>query len=127
MPLFLQDDFGISLGVFGRFDFGNGKSGLCEIDTGKQGITIDKHLAPSLGVNLDDPSLKRVQTPTGSSITATIPSLTLIGATDSGMKRPTVQFADLVYDCDIGNAYWADRWFTLDIPERLIYVQVAPE
>ena len=50
VPLVLQDDLGISLGLFARFDFGNGKTGLCEIDTGSPGITIDKSLAASLGV-----------------------------------------------------------------------------
>ncbi|HXO17160.1 MAG TPA: hypothetical protein VN909_03240, partial [Candidatus Dormibacteraeota bacterium] len=45
VPLILQDDLGIALGLFARFDFGGGKIGLCEIDTGSPGITIDKTFA----------------------------------------------------------------------------------
>jgi hypothetical protein len=51
VPIVLQDDLGISLGLFARFDFGGGKVGLCEIDTGSPGITIDRGLAASLGMN----------------------------------------------------------------------------
>ena len=36
VPLALQDDRGISLGLFAPFEFGNGASGLCEIDAGSQ-------------------------------------------------------------------------------------------
>ena len=51
IPLILQDDLGIALGVFARFDFGGGKIGLCEIDTGSPGITIDKTFAAANGLD----------------------------------------------------------------------------
>ncbi|MEO6835374.1 MAG: aspartyl protease family protein [Candidatus Tumulicola sp.] len=122
VPLFLQDELGIALGLFARFDFGNGQSGLCVIDTGTRGIMLDKHFAAKLGVNLADAGLKRARTPLGEGVAATIPSLALVGAPDSGLQRPNVVFEDLVYDCNVGNEYWAGKVFTLDIPQRVMYV-----
>ena len=48
LPLPLQDDRGISLGLFARFDFGHGQSGLCEIDTGSQGFFLDQRFEHDL-------------------------------------------------------------------------------
>lgn len=122
IPLFLQDELGISVGVFARFNFGNGQTGLCAITTGTPDIMIDRRFAAKLGVNLADPSLKHVRTPLGEGIGATIGSLTLDGAPDSMMKQPPVVFEDLVYDCNVGNAFWADKLFTLEIPQRVMWI-----
>lgn len=122
VPLFLQDELGIALGVFARFNFGNGQSGLCVIDTGLQGVAIDKRFAAKLGVNLADPSLKRARTTLGDGIAAVIPELTLADATEATLARPNVVFSDLVYDCNVGNQFWAGKIFTLDIPHRVMYV-----
>lgn len=122
IPLFLQDELGISLSAFARFDFGHGQTGLCVVDTGTQDIMIDRRFAAKLGVNLADPGLKRVKTPLGNGLETTIGSLTLDGADDSVVKQPRVVFEDLVYDCNVGNAYWADKVITLDIPHRVMYV-----
>jgi hypothetical protein len=122
VPLFLQDELGISLGVFARFDFGRGQSGLCVVDTGSPDIMIDRRFAAKLGVNLNDPSFKRVRTRLGEGVAATIPSLTLIGAADATLPNPSVVFEDLVYDCNVGNLFWANKVFTLDIPQRVMYV-----
>lgn len=122
VPLFLQDELGISLIPFARFDFGNGQSGMCVIDTGTPGIMIDRRFAAKLGVNLSDPSLKRVHTPLGEGVGATIGSLALADAPDSVLRRPNVVFEDLVYDCNVGNDFWANKIFTLDIPHRVMYV-----
>jgi hypothetical protein len=110
VPVVLQDDLGIALGLFARFDFGGGKTGLCEIDTGAQGITVDKTFAASIGLN-----------PTGAA-RARIPSLTLVGAPQTTIDGPAVNFADLIYDCDVGNSFWAGRVFTLDLPNHFMYV-----
>ncbi|MGA8534856.1 MAG: hypothetical protein WB615_12180 [Candidatus Tumulicola sp.] len=122
VPLFLQDELDISLGVFARFDFGNGQTGLCVIDTGTPDIMIDRRFAAKLGVNLADPSLKRVKTPLGQGVAASIPSLGIVGASDSVVQRPSVVFEDLVYDCNVGNEFWQNKVFTLDIPQRVMYV-----
>jgi hypothetical protein len=113
IPLILQDDLGIALGVFARFDFGGGKTGLCEIDTGSQGITIDRTFAASLGL----PS-------SGSSVN--IAAIALDGARETSLDRPAVSLGNLIYDCDVGNSFWAGRAFTLDLPDRRIYVTTSP-
>jgi hypothetical protein len=125
VPLFLQDDLGISLALFARFDFGNGKTGLCEIDTGSQGITIDENLAPELGINLNDSRYKHERTPTGDQVKARISAIALDGDQDTLINQPTVTFANLIYDCNVGNSFWAGKSFTLDLPNRVFYVNTA--
>jgi hypothetical protein len=112
VPLILQDDLGIALAVFARIDFGGGKTGLCEIDTGAQGITLDRTFAASLGLNT-------------STAQARIASIGLLGAPETTIAGPTVKFSDLIYDCDIGNSFWAGRTFTLDLPNRYMYVSTS--
>jgi hypothetical protein len=109
VPLIMQDDLGIALGLFARFDFGDGKIGLCEINTGSAGITLDKTFAASIGLNQNGAS-------------GSVPSVTLVGAPQTRIVQPPVAFSDLIYDCDVGNSFWARRSFTLDLPNRWIYV-----
>ncbi len=122
VPLTLQDELNTSIGIFAYFDFGNGQTGLCAIDTGTRDIMIDRRFAAKLGVNLADPGLKRVRTPLGDGIGATIGSLSLVDDHRSAIQRPTVVFENLVYDCNVGNDFWANQIFTLDIPQRMMYV-----
>lgn len=98
VPIVLVDDRSIGLAIFAQFDFGNGKSGICQIDTGSPGITLDEHYGTS------------------------IPSIALTAASPTKIVNPAVQFADLIYDCNIGNSFWKNRVFTLDIPNRVLYV-----
>lgn len=111
VPAVLQDDLGIALGVFARFDFGGGKTGLCEIDTGAPGITLDKTFADSIGVTPDAGG------------TARLNSIALAGQPRTAIAQPAVKVGDLIYDCDVGNAFWAGRSFTLDLPNHWIYVE----
>ena len=122
VPLLLQDELGIALGVFARFDFGHGQTGLCAIDTGLPGIAIDRRFAAKMGINLSDSSHRPAHTSLGDGVTATIPSLALVGASDTTMADPQVVFQDLVYDCNVGNAFWNGKVFTLDIPHHVMYV-----
>lgn len=122
VPLIVQDDLGVSLGLFARFDFGAGVTGLCEIDTGSQGIMLDRTFASRLGINLADPRYKRVPMAAGGGVVASAPSITLIGAPDTKIASPAVTYANLIYDCNVGNQFWAGRAFTLDLPNRLLYV-----
>jgi len=98
VPIVLVDDRGIGLAIFAKFDFGNGRGGLCQIDTGSPGITLDAHYGTSISTIAlaDQPSVK--------------------------VDNPSVSFGDLIYDCNVGNSFWKNRVFTLDIPERAIYV-----
>ncbi len=122
IPLILQDDLGIALGLFARFDFGGGKSGLCEIDTATSGITIDDALAPSLGVDVRDPRLSRTPSPSGDRVRAQIASISLEGDSQAALAHPTVTFGNLIYDCNVGTDFWAGRTFTLDLPDRALYL-----
>jgi len=103
VPLVLQDDLNTALALFARFDFGNLRSGLCEIDTGAKGIVLDD-VFKSGGV----------------------PSLTLIGAPQTKIAGPNVTYANLIYDCIVGNDFWGGRTFTLDISNRALYVAQQP-
>jgi len=114
LPVILQDDLGIALGIFARFDFGGGRTGLCEIDTGSQGITIDRTFAASLGLN-----------PSGGS-SVRIASISLAGARETALDQPEVSVGNLIYDCDVGNSFWEGRTFTLDLPNLRIYVTTPP-
>lgn len=121
VPLMLQDELGIALTPFAKFDFGNGQSGMCVIDTGLAGIAIDRRFAAKLGVSLNRPG-KQVTTKLGTGVVATIPRLSLVDAPDSAIANPQVTFTDLVYDCNVGNAFWEGKVFTLDLPHRVMYV-----
>jgi hypothetical protein len=122
VPLVLQDELGIALGVFAQFDLGNGQTGTCVVNTGFPQILLDRRFAAKLGVNLNAPGLRHVKTPMGDGIAAKIPSLALSAAPRAALNDPTVIFEDLVYDCNVGNDYWGDKVFTLDIPERAMYL-----
>ncbi len=113
IPLVLQDDLGIGLGVFARFDFGAGKTGLCEIDTGSQGITLDRTFAAAIGLS------------PGAASQGRIASIGFAGAPATAVAGPAVRFADLIYDCDVGNSFWTGRAFTLDLPNRFLYVSTS--
>lgn len=110
VPVVLQDDLGIALGIFARFNFGGGKTGLCEIDTGSQGITLDRTFAHSIGLD------------SGGATGPHIASIALDGAPDTAIAQPAVSLGNLIFDCDVGNSFWTGRSFTLDLPNRFIYV-----
>jgi hypothetical protein len=109
----LQDDLGIALAVFARFDFGGGKTGLCEIDTGAPGITLDKTFAESMGLY------------SGGAASGTISAIGLLGVPKTAISAPSVRYGDLIYDCDVGNSFWSGRTFTLDLLNHYMYVSTA--
>ncbi|MBV8345539.1 MAG: aspartyl protease family protein [Candidatus Eremiobacteraeota bacterium] len=109
VPVVLQDDLGIALGIFARFDFGGGKTGLCEIDTGSEGITLDKTFAASLGLDANAGS-------------ARLAAISIDGVPETAIERPTVALGNLIYDCNVGNSFWAGKLFTLDLPNRVLWV-----
>jgi hypothetical protein len=118
IPLSLADDRGISLGIFAPFEFGNGARGLCEVDTGSQGYFLDTRFAETIGVTPaakpNDPKRR---------LEALIPYVQLSGAPATRRTAPTAIFSDLIFDCNVGNAFWAGRRFTLDISDRSIFVE----
>jgi hypothetical protein len=117
VPLALADDRGISLGLFAPFEFGNGVTGLCEIDTGSQGYFIDTRLATRIGVT---PAVKPNDLKKRAE--AVVPFVRLAGAAATQRTASTAIFADLIFDCNVGNEFWAGRRFTLDIPDRSLFV-----
>ena len=67
--------------------------------------------------------MKHVRTPLGDGIAATIGSLSLLDDHRSAMQHvASVIFEEFVYDCNVGTDFWADKIFTLDIPQRMMYV-----
>lgn len=99
-PLILQDDLNTALAVFAKFDFGNGRSGLCLIDTGRKDIAIDNVFQKG-----------------------GIPSIALDGAPQTTIKNPPVKFENLIYDCMVGNDFWQNHSFTLDVLNRALWIQ----
>ncbi len=122
VPLILQEDRGIALGIFARFDFGHGQSGICEIDTGSQGFFVNERFAKALGIDVRDARYRHKLKNGSERVVAPIPSLALSGAPHTAIEHPQAIFADLIYDCNVGNDFWSGRSFTLDIPDRAIYV-----
>lgn len=100
VPLILQDDLNYAMGVFAKFDFGNGRSGLCEIDTGRSDTVLDNVYA-SGGIS----------------------SIELAGAPQTKIAGSKVKFDNLLYDCMIGNDFWNGRTITFDILNRSLFVQ----
>lgn len=86
---------------------------------------IDKSLAPSLGINLNAPGLQHVRGPAGDQVKTQISAISLEGVRETMLVQPNVTFADLIYDCTVGNAFWADRVFTLDLPNRVMWVSAS--
>ena len=100
VPLLLQDDMNTALAIFARFDVGNGRSALCEIDTGRKDIVFDNVFAAK-----------------------GIPSLELDGAPQTAIKQPPVKFDNLIYDCMVGNDFWGGRTISLDTLNHALWVQ----
>ncbi|HEY1974985.1 MAG TPA: hypothetical protein VGG89_00390 [Candidatus Baltobacteraceae bacterium] len=100
VPLVLQDDLGTALAVFARFDFGNGRSGLCLIDTARKDIVLDNVFKKD-----------------------GVPSIALEDAPQTKLTRPPVKYDNLIYDCLVGNDFWQGRSFTLDVVNRALWVQ----
>ena len=125
VPIELQDDRGIALDIFARFNFGGGQIGLCEIDTGSQGYFIDRSYAKKLDINLDDPAFKHLHSSSVDATAAPIASLMLQGVPNTVVEHPKALFADLIFDCNIGNEFWANKIFTLDIPGRSLWVSMG--
>ncbi|HTU83462.1 MAG TPA: hypothetical protein VMF61_15140 [Candidatus Acidoferrales bacterium] len=104
VPLILQDDRDLALRLFAWFDFG-GRPGLCALDTATDGIVLDKRFAAGAGIA--GPAL---------------PSVTLRDEPRVAVKGAAVTYADLIYDCEIGNEFWADRALTIDVPNRALWI-----
>jgi hypothetical protein len=100
VPLVLQDDLNYAMGVFAKFDFGNGRTGLCEIDTGRSDTVLDNVYA-----------------------SGGVASIELVGAPQTRIKAPKVKFDNILYDCMIGNDFWGGRTLTFDILNRGLWVQ----
>ena len=107
-PMILKDDRGIALELFAWFDFAGGKKGLCRIDTGSATITLDRKFAASIGA------------------TTTLPSLALSQAAGSVMKNLPATIGDSTYDCDVGNSFFANRWLSIDVMNRAMFVGIGP-
>jgi hypothetical protein len=133
VPLALSRDRDRSLLAFVDVDFGNGQKGQCLIDTGSGGTMIDARYMPALGLKpsgdphvvatlSDQPEGRRTH------YAATIPSVSLAAAPALRLTNPEVDFVDHpIYDCELGNDFWADKIFTLDLAHAQMFVSPAPQ
>jgi Aspartyl protease len=121
VPLLLADDRDISLGIFANFNFAS-KTGLCEVDTGSQGIFIDRRYAAELGINLGAVPAKTIGSSGVIGQVVPIASVALAGDPSAAIADPRVIFGNLIYDCSVGNEFWRNRSVTFDIPDRALYV-----
>ncbi len=104
VPLVMQQDRGLALRYFAWFDFA-GRPGLCAIDTAAPGITLDRRFAAAAGVS--GPSIAKVS---------------LHDAPAVAVRDAAVATGDLVYDCDVGTAFWLGRTATFDAPNGVLWV-----
>jgi len=101
VPFVVVDDRSIGLRIFAPFDFG-GRTGLCLVDTGITGIAVNRQFAASMH--------------------QPVASIALHAAPQIALANPPIAIENLVYDCDVGLAFWANRALTIDIPNRAMFV-----
>ncbi len=126
VPLKFDDDRGESLDVFADFDFGNGQHGLCQIDTGSAQISINQRFLKLLGLE-NSPSVQKKEQRTvmgtmRTTYATTLPTVSLLADPSAKITNHPVIFSDIIYDCLIGNQFWEDKAFTLDIAGKNLYV-----
>lgn len=124
VPIELLDDRDVRLTPFARFDFGKANA-LCEIDTGTDAIFIDRTFAAESGMKLDVTDGAEVASASGPWQRAVVVSLALQGDASTQELAAHVGVKDLAFDCVVGNAFWSAGVFTLDFPNRALYVNVA--
>jgi hypothetical protein len=127
VPLKLDDDRDMKLDLFAEFDLGNGQTGLCEIDSGFFGITINKRYMEALGVVPETKGVDKIEFSPGFFTYKThLPAIALAAAPDQKLENPLVNFGDFIYDCVVGTRFWHDRTLTLDLPSRRLIVARRP-
>jgi len=122
----LDNQRGVSLTPFARFRIGL-NSAECEIDTGSQGYILNLRYMRRLGV---DPNSNVVKSSEYTTIlgnkelryTAMIPAPSLEGIPKATGQTVPALFEEIIYDCNMGIDYWANRIVTFDVPHRALLV-----
>ncbi|HTA38391.1 MAG TPA: aspartyl protease family protein, partial [Candidatus Acidoferrales bacterium] len=127
VPLAVSRDRDRMLVVFANLDLGNGQRGQCEIDTGSKGTMIDARYLPLLGFAQSDKRVvsERSDQAEGprTDYLATLPAIALSDAPAMQQSNVAVGFTDHpIYDCLIGNDFWADKVFTFDLAHEQLFV-----
>lgn len=123
VPLTLDDDRGKSLLLFAELDFGHGQRGECLIDTGQFNIQVNKRYMEALGVHPGGEDVLQQE----DRIITHLPDVALAAAPAIHAPGAKVIFRDLIYDCVIGNSFWAhNKIATFDIAAKRMYVQALP-
>lgn len=127
VTLRLDDQRGVNLTPFARFRVGS-RPAECEIDTGSQGYILNLRYMKQLGVDPNSSAVKRSEYTTilGNKelrYTATIPAPSLEGVPRATTGQAvSALFEEIIYDCNIGIDYWANRIVTFDVPHRALLV-----
>lgn len=118
LTLRTDDLRGVALDLFLEFDFGDGQRGLCEIDTGSQGIDLSVRYMAPFGVNRDSTAATPYR--------AQLPTLVApVGAPQLNVSRPSVRIGNYIYDCIVGTQFWANTALTLDIAHHRVILTAA--
>jgi hypothetical protein len=122
VPIALQDDRGKALLLFADVNFGHGQSGECLIDTGQFNIQINKRYMKALGVETGGTDVLLQD----DRVITHLPDISLDGAPAIHAAGAKAIFRDIIYDCVIGNRFWAnDKIVTFDIAHRRMYIRTV--
>lgn len=126
VPVHFDDQRGIGLTPFAGFLAGS-QTAECEIDTGSQGYILNSRYMKPLGV---DPNSDVVKSSEHTTIlgnkelrySAIVPAPHLSDIPFGKDEVARALFEDIIYDCNIGIDYWANRVVTFDVPHKGLIV-----
>lgn len=127
IELAIDRDRTIYLLAYVDVDFGNGQHGQCVIDTGSGTSFINAKYMPAFGLDLRKVPVPSeiVSQPEGerAQYYGSVPMIALSAAPAIRQVHPQVTFVPhMTDDCLIGNDFWSDKIFTLDLIHEQMYV-----
>jgi len=110
----------------------NGRSAEVEVDMGSGELILDERLAPELGIELDDPRVRRVEGADETGHTYTRSFTTLAGsiqptaAPGLAQHDPAVMFQRIIYDGLVGDEFLRRFAVTFDVGGGRLIFGVKP-
>jgi len=122
------DRDGPSTAVHMPLDLPSGRTVSVEVDMGSDDLILDERFAAELGVDLDDPAVRKVEgrDETGHDYVRHFTALSGVvrvpTAPELAQRDPGVMFQKIVYDGLVGHSFLRNFAVTFDLPnERLIF------